>query len=318
MKIIFMGTPEFAVVSLAHLIKNNFKVVAVITAPDRPAGRGQKIRYSAIKEYSLTKGLKILQPTSLKDENFIAKLKELNADLQVVVAFRMLPKIVWDMPRYGTINLHASILPQYRGAAPINWAIINGEKQTGVTTFFINEKIDTGNIIEQQKVEITAQETAGTLHDKLMNTGAKLLQTSIESIKNNNYKNINQKNLLSAHKILHKAPKIFKDDCKIDWNNDIKIIDCFIRGMSPYPTAWTILHDKKTDKKYKTKLFDSEVIVENHKFDCGTIITDNKKSFKIAAKNGYIKINTIQVQGKKKLSIKDFLNGFNAKKIFFK
>ena len=317
MKIIFMGTPDFAVTSLKVLIENNFEVVGVITSPDRRAGRGKKIHFSAVKDFALENELKILQPKNLKDEIFLKELNDLQADLQVVVAFRMLPEKVWNMPKYGTINLHASLLPQYRGAAPINWAIINGEKETGITTFFINENIDTGNIIFQEKIFITKDETAGTLHDKLMYNGANLLSKTVTAIQNTTYENIAQKTLISQNIELKKAPKIFKPDCEINWENNVNTIDAFIRGLSPYPCAWSMLQDEENKKEYYTKIYFAKPITENHDKKIGSIITDNKNYIRVAVKNGFLEMVDLQIQGKKKLPIKDFLRGFNAENISF-
>ena len=311
-----MGTPEFAVASLRVLIENNYDIVGVITSPDRQAGRGKKIRFSAVKDFALENNLKILQPTNLKNETFLKELKSLQADLQVVVAFRMLPEVVWNMPKFGTINLHASLLPQYRGAAPINWAIINGEKETGITTFFINENIDTGNIIFQKKISINKNETAETLHDKLMLNGAELLNETVNAIQNSTFKKIEQKELIK-NIALKKAPKIFKDDCKINWKTNTNTLDYFIRGLSPYPCAWSVLRDEKNNKALQTKIFFSNPITENHTQKIGSIITDNKNYLKVAVKNGFMEITHLQIQGKKKLPIKDFLRGFNAENMTF-
>ncbi len=309
-----MGTPGFAVNSLKKLIESKFDVVGVVTSTDKPAGRGQKIRFSDAKKFALENKLNLLQPKNLKAESFISELKSLNADLFVVVAFRMLPKIVWAMPKYGTINLHASLLPNYRGAAPINWAIINGEKQTGVTTFFINEKIDTGRIVDKQIVEIENNDTAGILHDKLMKTGAELLAKTVENIKNNTYSEIEQDSLI-ANLLIKDAPKIFKESCKIVWENDINTIYNFIRGMSPYPAAWTEVKNTVNSKKYSLKIYKAEMEIINHSENIGKIVTDNKKIMKISVKNGFLHLLEIQLQGKKRLKINELLNGFDATKI---
>ncbi len=312
MKIVFMGTPEFAVASLKKIIDSDFEVVGVITSPDRPAGRGRKIQFSDVKNFALENNLNLLQPTNLKDETFISELRDLNADLFVVVAFRMLPKIVWAMPKHGTINLHGSLLPQYRGAAPINWAIINGEKQTGVTTFFINEKIDTGKIIDKQTVDIEQNDSAGVMHDKLMNVGAKLLSKTISQIKNGSYSETEQDTLINE--TTKEAPKIFKETCKINWQNELIEIYNFVRGMSPYPAAWTEIIDDK-NKKYTLKILESKIELENHRLNSGEIFTDNKQYIKVSVKGGFLYLLEIQLQGKKKLKIKEFLNGFDATKI---
>jgi len=308
-RIIFMGTPEFAVESLKILYEHNFTIVAVITAPDKPAGRGRKIQESAVKKYAKNKNLKILQPTNLKNEDFISELKNLQPDLAVVVAFRMLPEIVWAMPAYGTVNLHASLLPDYRGAAPINHAIINGETKTGVTTFFIEKNIDTGNIIAQKETEILPNETAGELHDKLMYAGGQLILQTVTDIMNNRVNPIPQKQLGEGEK-LKSAPKIFKDFCKINWNHNTETIYDFIRGLSPYPAAYTEISDKN-GKFFSIKIFACEIIIEKHKHDAGILFSDNKTLIKVSAKNGYINITDLQLQGKKRMPVKDLLNGFD-------
>jgi methionyl-tRNA formyltransferase len=283
----------------------------VITAPDRPAGRGRKLRQSAVKEYAIQNNLQILQPTNLKDPHFLEKLKELNADLQIVVAFRMLPKQVWAMPRLGTFNLHASLLPDYRGAAPINWAIINGEKKSGITTFFINEKIDTGAIILQKEVEIPDIFNAGNLHDKLMEIGSELLTNTVKLIESKNYQIKEQK--LTDGKI---APKLNKENCKIDWNDSLNNIYNHIRGLSPYPAAWTTFIND--DKRLELKIYKTEKIIEKHDYLSGTIIS-NKKHLKVAIKNGFINILEIKLAGKRKMNIISLLNGLvihkNAKMV---
>src|ERR1700761_7727596 len=243
MRIVFMGTPEFAVASLDELIQSGSDIVGVITAPDKPAGRGQKVSESAVKQYAVTHGLKILQPEKLKNEEFLKELRALNADLQVVVAFRMLPEVVWNMPPKGTINLHASLLPQYRGAAPINWVLINGEKESGVTTFFLKHEIDTGNLLFTEKITLTGHETAGELHDRLMSKGAGLLVKTVKAIESGRYSENPQTELMAGVELKH-APKIFKENCIIDWNNTTETIYNLIRGLSPIPTAYTQLNGK--------------------------------------------------------------------------
>ena len=302
LRIVFMGTPDFAVGVLKTLIENNYNVVGVITAPDRPSGRGRKINQSAVKEFALQHKLPILQPTNLKDKSFLNELKQLNANLQVVVAFRMLPTVVWQLPKFGTFNLHASLLPQYRGAAPINWAIINGETSTGVTTFFIDEKIDTGNIILQDEIKITNTDTAGTLHDKLMESGSKLVIKTIEKIKNKEVTTIKQ-----PKKEGKAAPKIFKETCKIDWNDNLDKIYNKIRGLSPYPTAWTTI--KNGHEILEVKLYSVNKHKIKHTHPNGKIIT-TKKEMKIAVKDGYIIIDEIQLPSKRKIKVKDLLNGY--------
>lgn len=294
-----MGTPDFAVASLDALVQASFDVVAVVTAPDKPAGRGQKLNESAVKKYAVEKGIPVLQPEKLKNPEFIEELKSYQADLQVVVAFRMLPVVVWSMPAKGTINLHGSLLPQYRGAAPINHAIINGEKESGVTTFFLKEEIDTGDIIMSDSVAIADDETAGDLHDKLMVVGANLLVKTLHAIEAGEV----QEQPQPQSDDLKYAPKIFKEDCKIDWNNSAQHIHNLIRGLSPYPTAFTALNDK-TLKVFKAKLEDKEPGIA-----AGGFLTDGKTYLKFAAKDGFIKLLDIQYEGKKRMLIEDFLRG---------
>lgn len=301
-----MGTPEFAVASLAALIENNFNIVGVVTSPDKPAGRGQKMSQSAVKQFAEGKNLPVLQPNNLKDESFHNELKKLNANLQIIVAFRMLPESVWNMPPLGSINLHASLLPHYRGAAPINWAVINGEPKTGVTTFFLKHEIDTGNIIFNEEIEIKPNDTAGMVHDQLMITGAKLLVKTTEAIINNSYKEVPQQQLVS-HELKH-APKIFKDDCRIDWNQPADKIHNLVRGLSPYPTAWTDLC--KGADKTGLKIFSTTKVDGKHNFTTGTIHSDNKSYLKVAVRNGFILIHELQLAGKKRMKTSDFLLGF--------
>ncbi len=308
MRIIFMGTPEFAVASLDKLLNDGQQVVGVITAPDKPSGRGKKIQPSPVKIYAVEKGLKVLQPTNLKDPVFVEHLRSLKADLQLVVAFRMLPEVVWKMPEFGTVNLHASLLPDYRGAAPINWAVINGEEKSGVTTFFIDQEIDTGNIIFREEVPVLPDETAGQLHDKLMVKGAELLVKTVHAISDNSFTHIQQKKLVSDREI-KKAPKIFREDCKIDWSQDIHRIYNFIRGLSPYPAAFTEL--KHDDQIIPVKIFETEKKTVKHNIPIGTIESDNKTYLDIAVKGGYIRIKVLQSAGKKKLYIEEYLRGFN-------
>ena len=303
-----MGTPEFAVSSLEILIKNGFNVVAVITAPDKPAGRGQKIKQSAIKEFAIKQQIKILQPTNLKDSNFISELKALNADLQIVVAFRMLPEIIWDMPKLGTYNLHASLLPKYRGAAPINWAIINNEKETGVTTFKIKQAIDTGNILYREKINLNSDITAGELHDQLMKIGAELLLKTVVEI-NKNLIEGNELNFISQNdENKYHAPKITKELCKINWNKSGDEIYNLIRGLSPYPTAMAYLNNGD-DKPSIIKIYNSSFKIIEHNYDSGLLNTDNKTFLNAYCKNGIIQINDLQIEGKKRLLIADFLRG---------
>jgi methionyl-tRNA formyltransferase len=297
-----MGTPEFAVASLKALIDYKYKVVGVITAPDRPAGRGQELRQSAVKEYASSQGLKVLQPTNLKSHEFLTQLAELKANLQIVVAFRMLPKVVWQMPQYGTFNLHASLLPDYRGAAPINWAIINGEEKTGVTTFFIDEKIDTGAIISQTECKITEQDTAGSLHDTLMTLGAKLVISTLQRIEKDEVRTVSQK----QSEVLKEAPKLSKEHGEIKWNRPIKEIYNQIRGLSPYPAAWTTLVNN--EETLYLKVYNASYTMEDHSVPIGMLVID-KKSIKVAVEGGYICLEEIQLPGKRKMAVKDVLNG---------
>jgi methionyl-tRNA formyltransferase len=306
-----MGTPDFAVESLKKLTENNYNIVAVVTNPDKPAGRGQKLKESPVKKYAVSKGLKILQPSSLKDEQFKNELSSLQPTLQVVVAFKILPPSIFTIPSHGTFNLHASLLPQYRGAAPINHAIMNGEHETGVTTFFLDEKVDTGKIIDQRKVHISNTDTAGTLHDKLMTEGAELVESTVDSIINDTYTIIPQDKLTNKSEQLKKAPKIFSEDCRINWQNDVFSIHNFIRGLSPYPAAWTELIDNQKTRK-KTKIFYGEPDFKDHQHRAGVIQTDKKKYLKVAANNGFIDIKELQVEGKKKIQTEEFLRGFKG------
>lgn len=299
MRLVFMGTPDFAVASLNALVEAGFDVVGVVTPADKPAGRGQKLQESAVKQYAVAKGLKVLQPLKLKDPEFIEELKSLRADLQVVVAFRMLPEMVWNMPPKGTINLHASLLPQYRGAAPINHAIINGERESGVTTFFLKHEIDTGDVIFSEKVTITSEDTAGDLHDKLMNVGAGLLVKTVQAIADGNYTEQPQ---LQSDELKH-APKIFKEHCLIDWNQPGQSIYNLIRGLSPYPTAFTKLNDK-TLKVFKAELEEKETGLAP-----GAFLSDGKTYLKFATKDGFIKLTDLQYEGKKRMQVDEFLRG---------
>lgn len=302
MRIVFMGTPEFAVASLDALIKAGSDIVGVVTAPDKPAGRGQKVSESAVKQYAVANGLKVLQPEKLKNPEFLAELKALQADLQVVVAFRMLPEVVWAMPAKGTINLHASLLPQYRGAAPINWVLINGEKESGATTFFLKHEIDTGDVLFTEKVTLNGHETAGTLHDWLMNKGAGLLVKTVKAVESGRYHEHPQTALLTGEELKH-APKIFKEDCLIDWTQTAQSIYNKIRGLSPIPTAYTELNGKVL------KIYGSELLTEIPTIQPGAFLTDNKTYLKFAAKDGFISVTDIQLEGKKRMGIEDFLRG---------
>lgn len=296
-----MGTPDFAVASLDALIKAGFDIVGVITAPDKPAGRGQKIHQSAVKQYAEANNLYTLQPERLKDKLFLKELEALKADLQVVVAFRMLPEAVWNMPKNGTINLHASLLPQYRGAAPINWAIINGEKKSGVTTFFLKHEIDTGDILFCEKVDISEDMIAGELHDELMKVGATLLTKTVEAIKEGNYKELPQDSFDDT--VLKHAPKIFKDDCKINWDEPLERVYNHIRGLSPYPAAFTTFQGKTL------KLFRAHKELVKHETEIGDFLSDGKTYLKFATPDGYIHLKEIQLEGKKRMKIDEFLRG---------
>ena len=301
-RIVFMGTPDFAVTILKHLVDNNYNVVGVITAADKPAGRGRKLNESAVKKYALTQNLKILQPTNLKNEAFLDDLKNLNANLQIVVAFRMLPKLVWQMPEFGTFNLHASLLPDYRGAAPIHWAIINGETKTGVSTFFIDDKIDTGEIILQEEIPVLKNETVGSLHDKLMFLGADLVAKTVTLIAEGNIKTKKQPELEEKS-----APKLHSENTRIDWSLSLDTIYNKIRGLNPFPSAWTILINN--EEEISAKIYEVEKGEETHNLEAGTIIT-SKKEIKVAVAKGFIHIKGIKLAGKKKMDAVSLLNGF--------
>lgn len=309
LRIIYMGTPDFAVEPLKILVENKYNVVGVVTNPDKPAGRGQKLQESAVKKYALSQNLNILQPLKFREESFINELKKLDADLQIVVAFKMLPEIVWNMPRIGTFNLHASLLPHYRGAAPINWAVINGEEKTGITTFFLKHEIDTGNILFQEEVQINDQDNAGTVHDKLMIKGADLVLKTVDAILKGKYPQVKQEDLVKPGTLFKHAPKIFKDDCKINWDQDINAIHNLIRGLSPYPAAWTELTNMNKEKT-SLKIFQSEKEISLHNHLIGEIISDQKTFLKVAVKEGFIQITELQLAGKKRLAVQDFLRGF--------
>ena len=315
LRIVYMGTPEFAVEPLRAIIEAGYNVVAVITVPDKPAGRGQKLHISAVKEFALSKNIPILQPVKLKDPDFIAELKSFNANLQVVVAFRMLPEVVWQMPEYGTLNLHASLLPQYRGAAPINHAIINGESETGLTTFFIEKEIDTGNIILAEKLPILATDDAGSLHDRLMYAGGGLIIKTIELIKGNKVEPKSQANSILSGGTLKPAPKIFKNDCKISWDAPCEKTHNKVRGLSPFPCAFSnLVTDNgsiKQVKIYKT----SYQLTETDKLP-GNIVRTAKDSFAVVATDGLVYIEELQMEGKKKMAAPEFLRGLNINEQF--
>lgn len=297
-----MGTPDFAVASLQALLEAGENVVAVVTVADKPAGRGQKIQESAVKKFAVSNNIPVLQPEKLKDEHFLNALKSFHADLQVVVAFRMLPEVVWNMPPKGTINLHASLLPQYRGAAPINHAIINGEKESGVTTFLLQHQIDTGNILFKESVSIAPSDTAGDLHDKLMAVGARLLIKTVDAIKNDTYQEIPQEKITSDTELKH-APKIFKEDCKITWDKPLQDVYNFIRGLSPYPAAFTDFQGKIL------KIFNCVPLEEVANESPGSLVSDGKHYLRFATKNGYIDVKEVQLEGKKRMSVDEFLRG---------
>ncbi len=303
-----MGTPDFAVESLKALVEGGYNVVGVVTMPDKPMGRhGHTLQPSPVKVYAVEHGIPVLQPEKLKDEQFLEQLEALNADLQIVVAFRMLPEVVWNMPHLGTFNLHASLLPQYRGAAPINWAVINGEKETGVTTFFLNHQIDTGEVIKQVKVQIADDECVGDVHDKLMTIGAKLVTDTVDHIIDGTLHTIDQDLLVGENVELKPAPKIFRDTCRINWNASQKKVYDFIRGLSPYPAAWTVLNNG--GKVMDMKIYASEKGLLEKGLKPGTVKTDGKCNLQVATDDGWISLKTLQIAGKKRMDIADFLLG---------
>lgn len=299
-----MGTPDFAVGILDAVYNAKYEIVCIVTAADKPAGRGQKIKFSAVKEYSLRHNLKLLQPTNLKDDGFLSELKGLNANLHIVVAFRMLPKVVWEMPKYGTFNLHASLLPNYRGAAPINWAIINGESKTGVTTFFIDDKIDTGAMILSKELLISENENAGFLHDRLMILGAETVLETLDLIANQKV----DLTIQNDEAEIKTAYKLNKDNCKIDWNQPGKMIHNQIRGLSPYPASWCFFTDG--EQEWNVKIYESEISIEAHQFEIGKILA-TKKELKIATLDGFIIVKSLQFPGKKKITAQELLNGMS-------
>jgi methionyl-tRNA formyltransferase len=305
LRIIFMGTPEFAVASLDALVKAGCNIVGVITAPDKPAGRGMELQQSAVKKYAVENNLHVLQPEKLKNPEFLEELKSLQADLQIVVAFRMLPEVVWNMPPMGSVNLHGSLLPQYRGAAPINWAVINGEKETGVTTFKLKHEIDTGDILLQQSFAITETDNAGDVHDRMKEMGAQLLVRTVKGLAEGSLHELPQSkiNNLKSTALKH-APKIFTETCKIDWNNPVDEVYNLIRGLAPYPAAFTFLQDKKL------KIYKAEKIYESATDTPGSFKTDSKTFLHFACNNGFISLLELQLEGKKKMAIADFLRGY--------
>mgnify|MGYP000118493905 FL=1 len=308
LRIVYMGTPDFAVESLRALVEGGYNIVGVITMPDKPMGRhGSVLQPSPVKQYAVSQGLKVLQPEKLKDEAFIGELQSLHADLQIVVAFRMLPEVVWAMPRLGTFNLHASLLPQYRGAAPINWAVINGETETGITTFFLKHEIDTGEIIDQVRIPIADTDDVGVVYDKLMRLGGDLVLKTVDAILDGNVKTVPQESVpLSGE--LHPAPKIFKETCRIDWTQGTKRIYDFIRGLSPYPGAWTEFHVGETVSTLK--LFETQKIFADHALEPGAFVTDGKSYLHIATSDGYLNVLSLQLAGKKRMGIADFMKGY--------
>lgn len=309
LRIVYMGTPNFAVESLRALVEGGYNVVGVITMPDKPVGRhGSVLQASPVKEYALSQNLPVLQPEKLKDEAFLDELRALKADLQIVVAFRMLPEVVWDMPRFGTFNLHASLLPQYRGAAPINWAVINGDTETGVTTFFLTHEIDTGKIIRQKHLPIADTDNVGTVHDALMAIGAGLVTETVDLLLAGKVDAIPQEEFIKDVTELRPAPKIFKDTCRIDWNQPSKRIYDFIRGLSPYPAAWTELVASDGSRQ-ALKVYQAEKRPASHNQAIGVILTDAKSYIDIAVEDGYIRLLDLQLAGKKRMGVKDFLNG---------
>lgn len=309
LRIVYMGTPEFAVESLKRLVEGGYNIVGVITMPDKPMGRhGSVLQPSPVKQYAVSQGLKVLQPEKLKNEEFVAELRSLNADLQIVVAFRMLPEVVWSMPRLGTFNLHASLLPQYRGAAPINWAVINGDTETGITTFFLKHEIDTGEIIDQVRVPIADTDNVEVVYERLMRLGGDLVLKTVDAILEGSVKTIPQEELAQVGE-LRPAPKIFKETCRIDWTIGVKRIYDFVRGLSPYPAAWTELYQEGTDP-VMLKIFETEKLFCEHSLASGTIVTDCKTYFKIASSDGYVNVLSLQLAGKKRMEINDFLRGY--------
>ncbi len=308
LRIVFMGTPDFAVASLQALVENGYQVVGVITAPDKPAGRGRQLQESAVKKYASGKGLYIMQPEKLKNPEFISELESLKADLQVVVAFRMLPEVVWRMPRLGTFNLHGSLLPQYRGAAPLNWAVINGEKETGVTTFLLSHEIDTGAILFREKIAIGENDTVGDIHDRLMGIGAELVVKTVDALAGGDYSPIDQNEVESG--ALKPAPKIFKEDCRIDWSKSGHKVRNLIRGLSPYPTAWTELVDGN-GQALALKIYAAQ-LEQGAAADAGMIDSDGKTYLKIAVTDGWLNITDLQLAGKKRMTTVEFLRGYHG------
>ncbi|MDD4921026.1 MAG: methionyl-tRNA formyltransferase [Bacteroidales bacterium] len=316
LRIVYMGTPDFAVEPLKVLVEGGYQVVGVVTMPDKPAGRGMKLRFSPVKEYAMSRNLPVMQPEKLKDAAFLDELKTYRADLQIVVAFRMLPEVVWAMPPMGTFNLHASLLPQYRGAAPINWAVMNGEKETGVTTFFLQQDIDTGDILLQEKIEIGQDECTGSVHDRLMDLGGKMVVKTVDAILNGAIKARPQDAVTMEGYTLRTAPKLFKDNTRIDWNNGCVQLHDFIRGLSPFPTAWSEWHTVEGEI-LNVKIFEAGYAFSSHQLAPGTLVTDGKKELKVAVNGGYIILHRFQLAGRKALATDEFLRGFSRISEFF-
>lgn len=306
LRIVFMGTPEFAVASLRRLVEEGYNIVAVVTTPDKPAGRGQKLHESDVKVAARELGLPILQPERLRDEAFVEAMRALEPDLGIVIAFRMLPEVIWAMPRLGTFNLHASLLPEYRGAAPINWAVINGERETGITTFLLNHEIDKGAIIGQKREPITDDDTVGTMYDKLMRSGCDLVVETVERVATGNYEAREQMHIDEA--TLKPAPKIFKDDCRIDWSWEGRRIVNFVRGLSPYPAAWTPMYIDG-EERGSAKIFRVTFSAAEHKHKAGTVESDGKSSLRVACQDGWVEIHELQVAGKRRMAVRDLLLG---------
>lgn len=313
LRIVYMGTPDFAVESLRQLVEGGYNVVGVITMPDKPMGRhGSVLQPSPVKQYAVEKGLRVLQPVNLKDEAFVEELRSLKADLQIVVAFRMLPEVVWNMPPMGTFNLHASLLPQYRGAAPINWAIINGDTETGITTFFLKHEIDTGEVIQQVRIPIADEDNVEVIHDKLMNLGGRLVTETVDAILAGTVKPVPQEELINlSEEELRPAPKIFKDTCRIDWTKGVKAVYDFVRGLSPYPAAWTELVSADGTSQV-LKIFQTEKNFFSHGEKIGTVSTDGKTYLRVALADGYLNIQSLQLAGKKRMPVADFLRGLKV------
>lgn len=311
-----MGTPDFAVESLKCLVEGGYNIVGVITMPDKPVGRHQDtLQASPVKQYALSQGLRVLQPVKLKDETFLEELRSLKADLQIVVAFRMLPEVVWNMPPMGTFNLHASLLPQYRGAAPINWAVINGDKETGITTFFLKHEIDTGEVIQQVRIPIADTDNVETVHDRLMTLGGKLVVETVDRIIDGTIETIPQEQM-QTDEPLRPAPKIFKETCRIDWQGKpLKALYDFVRGLSPYPAAWCEMQDE-TGKTHTLKVYETEKEFCAHEDETGTVVSDGKTYLKVAVRDGYLRLKEIQLSGKKRMKTEDFLRGFRMENTF--